>query len=61
MNRLVCATLLSTIATAREQREHATLAQLMMLHDEMVGKLDEPNNDVDANASLYDQIFGSGE
>ena len=58
MNRLVFATLLSTIALAREQREHATLAQLMMLHDEMVGKLDEPNNDVDANKSLYDKIFG---
>lgn len=33
----------------------------MMLHDEMVGKLDEPNNDVDANKSLYDKIFGKEE
>lgn len=36
MNRFAITALCASIATAREEREHATLAQLMMLHDEMV-------------------------
>ena len=44
MNRLTIAALMATIATARAEREHASLAQLMMLHDEMVAKIEEPNN-----------------
>ena len=46
MKSFAISALLSCIATARTEREHASLAQLMMLHDEMVAKLDEPNNDV---------------
>ena len=56
MNRLAIAALFSTIAIAREQREHATLAQLMMLHDEMVGKLDEPMNEVDSNRGQQTEV-----
>lgn len=59
MNRLAIASLCSVIATARDQREHATLAQLMMLHDEMVQHLDQETNEADAN--LFDRLFGGGD
>ena len=59
MKSFTIAALLSCIATANVQKEHASLAQLMMLHDEMVAKIDEPNNDVDANKGLFDRLLGS--
>jgi len=58
MKSFAIAALLSCIATANVQKEHASLAQLMMLHDEMVAKIDEPNNDVDANKGLFDRLTG---
>ena len=41
MNRLAITSLFSLISLAREQGEHKSLAQPMMLHDEMVHKFDQ--------------------
>ncbi len=59
MKRSAIAAIFSVIATAKEQREHATLAQLMMLHDEMVQKLDADTNETSEN--LFDRLFSGDE
>ena len=58
MNRLAITSLLSLISLAREQGEHKSLAQLMMLHDEMVHKFDQEANEADANSNLFDRFWG---
>ena len=60
MKSFAISALLSCIATAKSEREHASLAQLMMLHDEMVAKLDQPNNDVE-NKGMWDRFMGGEE
>ena len=59
MKSFALSALLACVATARDQ--HASLAQLMQLHDEMVAKLDEPNNEVDHNKGLFDRLLGDEE
>ena len=58
MNRLAFASLFSLISLAREQGEHKSLAQLMMLHDEMVHKFDQEANDAETNSNLFERIWG---
>ena len=49
MNRLAIASLFSVISLAREQRERASLSQLLMLQDELVNHLDPDANEADSN------------
>ena len=57
MNRLAIASLFSVISLAREQRERASLSQLLMLHDELVNHLDPDANEADPN--LFERFWGS--
>ena len=57
MNRLAITSLFSLVSLAREQGERKSLAQLMMLHDEMVHKFDQEANEADSN--LFDRFWGS--
>ena len=59
MKSFAMSALLACIATARDGS--ASLAQLMQLHDEMVAKLDEPNNDVNNKGSFWDKLVGEEE
>ena len=59
MKSFAMSALLACIATARDGS--ASLAQLMQLHDEMVAKIDEPNNDVNNKGGLFDRLLGSEE
>merc|ERR1719464_1269247 len=59
MKSFAMSALLACIATARDP--HTSLAQLMQLHDEMVAKLDEPNNDVNNKGGLFDRLLGEDE
>merc|ERR1719464_2689734 len=59
MKSFAMSVLLACIATARDP--HTSLAQLMQLHDEMVAKLDEPNNEVNNKGGLFDRLLGEDE
>ena len=59
MNRFAIASLLSVISLAREQRERASLSQLLMLHDELVNHLDPDANEADSN--LFERFWGGSE
>ena len=57
MNRVAAASLCSIVSLASEQRDQKSLAQLMMLHDELVQKFDNEANET--NSSLFDGLWGS--
>ena len=59
MNRFAVASLFSVISLAREQRERASLAQLMMLHDDLVNHLDPNENEADAN--IFERLWGGNK